>query len=202
MSVNRLLAAVAGAAAAVILLLGWLLGVSPRLAEVAAADAETAVARQQNAALEASNATLRKQLDSIDDRRAELASLLEAVPSDAATDDFVDAVEATADGSGVLLQSLTLGEGVVYGGTPAGAVAVVSGETATAPEELAGLVTMAVEITVTGDQRSAMRFVEELQTGDRLLSVTSVLSQAGPPESTTLKGYLYVLLGDAPTGDQ
>ena len=193
MSVDRLLAAAAGAGAIGILLLGWLLGVSPKLAEISAADAETATAAAQNGALEASNAALREQLESIVERRAELGELLEAVPAEAATDDFVDAVENTAVAWDVVLQSLTFAEGVSYGTTGAGTVPVAEGVSA-APEALAGLVTVEVNLTVEGDPSRAMRFVDDLQTGDRLLTVTQVTTDAGPPGMTTVRGYLYVLL--------
>ena len=201
MSVNRLLAAAAGAGAIGILLLGWLLGVSPKLAEIAAADAETATAAAQNGALEASNADLRKQLEAIGERRAELSDLTRAIPEEAASDDFVDAVERTAEGSDVTLQSLTFGEGVSYGTTGPGAVPVADTQ-ATVPEALAGLVTVEVNLTVEGDPERAMRFVDELQTGDRLLTVTQVTSDVGPPGITTVRGYLYVLLGDAIPADR
>jgi hypothetical protein len=197
MSVNRLLAAAAGAGALGILLLGWFLGVSPKLAEIAAADAETSTAASQNDALEASNADLRKQLESIGERRAELAELLEAVPADAATDDFVDDVERMAVASDVTLQSVTFGEGVTYGTTGPGAVPVADSELSTVPEALAGLVTVEVNLTVAGDPERAMHFVDELQTGDRLLAVTQVTTDAGPPGMTTVRGHLYVLLGES-----
>jgi hypothetical protein len=200
MSVNRLLAAATGAGAIGILLLGWLLGVSPKLAEIAAADADTATAAAQNAALEASNAQLREQLESIVERREDLGELLEAVPAAAETDDFVDAVERTAVASDVVLQSVTFGEGVSYGTSGAGAVPVVDTEASTVPEALAGLVTVEVNLTVAGDPERAMRFVDELQTGDRLVTVTQVTTDAGPPGMTTVRGYLYVLLGDGAAG--
>lgn len=196
MSVNRLLAAAAGAGAVGILMLGWLLGVSPKMGEIAAADAETASAAAQNAALEQSNAELREQSESIEERRADLAELLEAVPAEAATDDFVDAVERTAVASDVVLETLTLGEGVSYGTGGAGAIPAVDGAESTAPEPLAGLVTIEVSLTVAGDPEQAMHFVDELQTGDRLLTVTQVTTDAGPPGMTTVRGYLYVLLGE------
>jgi hypothetical protein len=201
MSLNRLLAAAAGAGAIGILLLGWLLGISPKLAEIATADAETAAAATQNVALEASNAALRKQQESIVDRRAELEELQEAVPADAATDDFVDDVEKTAVASDVVLQSMTFGEGVTYGTTGPGAVPVVESAASAAPEQLAGLVTVDVSLTVNGDPEQAMRFVDDLQTGDRLLTVTQVTSDAGPPGMTTVRGYLYVLLGQEAAGE-
>jgi hypothetical protein len=201
MSMNRLLAAAAGAGAIGILLLGWLLGVSPKLAEIAAADAETATAAAQNDALAASNADLRKQLESIGERRAELDELLAAVPAGAATDDFVDSVERTAVASDVTLQSITFGEGASYGTTTGpGAVPVADG-TQTAPEALQGLVTVEVNLTVEGDPKRAMQFVDELQTGDRILTVTQVTSDAGPPGMTTVRGYLYVLLGQQTPGN-
>ncbi|MFC0680723.1 hypothetical protein ACFFGH_23065 [Lysobacter korlensis] len=198
MSINRLLAAAAGAGAIGILLLGWLLGVSPKLAEIAAADAETATAAAQNAALEASNAALRKQFESIEEHRRELEALVEAVPADAATDDFVDAVENTAIASDVVLQSISFGEGVSYGAGGAGVVPVADGAAApAAPEELAGLVTVEVNLTVAGDPARAMEFVDDLQTGDRLLTVTQVITDGSAPGMTTLRGFLYVLLGEA-----
>ena len=197
MSVNRLLAAAAGAGAIGILLLGWLLGISPKLAEIAAADAEVAAAATRNAALEASNAQLREQMDSIGERRAELDSLVDAVPDEAATDDFVDAAEDMALMSDVVLQSISFGEGVTYGTGVDGAAPVVDGAAAAAPEELAGLVTVEVNLTVGGDSERAMEFVDALQTGERLLTVTQVTTAAGDTNTTTLRGYLYVLIADA-----
>src|SRR5690606_26924168 len=104
-----------------ILAAGWFLGVQPKLAETAAANAAREAAVDQNALHEAQLKQLEQDYARIDELRATVAELREAVPAHHDYSGFVAELNTIATQTGATLPKVTVGDSTWY--TPAPAVA-------------------------------------------------------------------------------
>lgn len=89
---------------------GYFLGVSPKLAAAAAADASREEIDQQNASYEQELAQLKTEYADIDARRADLASARVSVPSEAEDAEFVGELHALQESSGATVKGFTVSD--------------------------------------------------------------------------------------------
>lgn len=156
---------------AVIVAMGWFLGVSPKLAEAAIAGQQQSEAEAQNVVHEREIAVIKKQFDQLPVLKSQLAVLRTAVPDKNGMSAFIDELHAIEQQNQVSMTDFKAGDGKPY--TP------VKSTTSTAsitnplitPENF---VAIPVSVTVSGDNGNIMRFVDGVQTGDRLFLVTSL----------------------------
>jgi hypothetical protein len=188
----------------VILALGYVLGIAPKLAEAGASALQVQQAQGQNQAQQATLTQLEGQYKNIGALRAKLASLQLSVPSTADGEDFVTEINSAMKTSQTTLDTITLAEPVPFatgstaasttvttpgaGSTPTPAPTstappvAASGATsdaATAPTPVAGAsYTVAVVITVEGSPDQVFQFDNLMQTGPRLFLTTTVAFQS------------------------
>lgn len=204
MNARRIWILVGAVVAVGVLVLGWVLGVSPLLTQADAADAERATVDQVNAVELAKLAQMKEQYEGIDDLRIDLAKLRVSLPAEADTD-FVYALLNSVQGTtGAAVESITTGQAVPYGSggeeLPPAEPTTDSAEAGSAPATVPSLYTVPVTITfqgVTADQ--VLSFVSLMQTGPRLFLVTSVSGDGAG--SSTIVAYMFVLYDEnAPRG--
>lgn len=175
MNANRIISMAFGLLAVGVLAVGWLLGLAPKLAEAARADADRALVESQNALHEARLAELASQYERIDELREELDELAEFIPAEHELEDFLDQLSADAATAGVTLSQVTMGE-------PA--------STGEEPGEGAALLAIPVTVTVIGALPATLDFTHAVQQADRVFVVSSLTYSE---EGTALLGYLYVI---------
>lgn len=176
--------------AAAIFGLGWLLGISPLLAQAATADEERLVVETQNAAQEQVLAQLRADFERIDELRAELDELREEVPGRPELEDFLDQLTVAAAQTEVVITSATFAEPTGYA-TPAGGEAAAS-----ASADGVYTIGVTLELAGTGDALSA--FADAMQRGTRLFVVNGLVISAGGAGS--MAGHLFVVADPAAGG--
>ena len=111
---NRMVAFGAILLSAAIVALGWFLGVSPRLADAAAADGERQDVQSQNEGLEAQLVQLRADYERIDELRAEVGELRASIPDIADYAGFVSELNALSGSTGAAVHRLTIGDASWY----------------------------------------------------------------------------------------
>lgn len=207
---NRLWILGTVAAIAAIVLVGWLLGVSPKLTEISAATAERDSVESMNTVQAAEIATLRDKQENFDDLETQLDKVRSSIPDRVLAEDFSDAVSAAATTTASKLTGITLAEAGPWGvaAVPDGAPVAESGEGVesppipTAPE---GVYTVAVTITLEAEPASFFGVVDMLQKGPRLFLVTNLTYDYDEDKTGTIVGYLFVIVdpnAPVPTADQ
>ena len=187
-----------------ILAMGWFLGVAPKLAEAAIAGQQQSEAEAQNVVHEREIAVIKKQFDQLPALKSQLAVLRAAVPAGNGMSAFLDELHALEQQNQVSLTDFKAGDGQPY--TPVKSTTLTASTTnpLVTPDNF---VAIQVGVTVTGDDANIMRFIDGVQTGDRLFLVTSLkLDQDKAAADTTSKtqpvvaftatvsGLVYVLL--------
>lgn len=114
MDKNKLIALGAVLVIGVVIVLGWMLGISPKLAEASAADANRGDVETQNSAYESQLVDLKKQFENMDDLKDELASLRDAIPNGAQIPAFVAQLGYIADEHQVTLTEIKLSDAEAY----------------------------------------------------------------------------------------
>lgn len=188
MNVTRLVSIAMGLLAVGVLALGWFLGISPILAQAAAADAQRTSVELQNAQLAADLVSLKADFETIDEARAELEVLGEAVPANAATAQLSAQISGAASSTGAAITSLTFNNPSLYTPEAAEGAASTTGALAgTAPSGalLTRLYTMTISGTVLGTTDQVTQFLAALQGLPRLVVVTDV-RVSGPGEARTM----------------
>ena len=187
-----------------IVAMGWFLGVSPKLAEAATAGQQQSEAEAQNVVHESEIAVIKKQFDQLPALKSQLAVLRAAVPDGSGMSAFLDELHALEQQNQVTLTDFKTGDGQPY--TPVkGTVGTVSTTNPLITPD--NFVAIPVSVTVSGDNANIMRFVDGVQTGERLFLVTSLkldqdqtdtaaTKKAAPPATfkATISGLVYVLL--------
>ena len=183
---------------------GFTLGVSPKLDELSASRATRTAALAQNEVYELQLAALQREFDGLDTVQNELAELREAIPEGAALPAFVGQLEAIAGRTAVTLTEFSSADALPYAPVVPDATvpdATVPDATA-APSALVttdNFVAVPVTISVTGSFDAVLQFLEGLQNGQRLMTVTAFSSgtpSADAPNRVTgqIAGIVYVLL--------
>lgn len=215
MSRNRSVSLLIGLATAVVLLLGWFLGVSPILSQVTAANLQTRNLQTANAASSAKLEALKKQYANIGPLKAQLSDLEKSIPTDASIADFLAEINALCASTGVSLTSLTVNDALAYVAEGAGAsTGTGSGAPSPAPptasptpppgdktqsapaDSSTGLIAIPVRIVVLGEYSQVMAFSGALQTGARLMLVSTLRATASTTDSRfsgELLGNIYAL---------
>jgi Tfp pilus assembly protein PilO len=199
MSVLRIWVAGATVVSLVILGFGWLVGVSPRLAEAARADADRQGVELINAGYEATLIELQALSVRLPELQAQLTDLSAQIPTDPELSPLLGQLNALAGAAGVTLVEVTASPPVLF-----------------PPDLLAGtgvteLVALPVTIRVTGEGTTVDSFIRQVQFGLRLLLVERFdLTDDPVNASVTLQGLIFVLpkagailptdeVGDQPT---
>ena len=187
-----------------ILAMGWFLGVSLKLSEASTAGQQQSEAEAQNVVHEREIAVIKKQFDQLPALKSQLAVLRAAVPAGNGMSAFLDELHALEQQNQVSLTDFKAGDGQPY--TPVKSTTLTASTTnpLVTPDNF---VAIQVGVTVTGDDANIMRFIDGVQTGDRLFLVTSLkLDQDKAAADTTSKtqpavaftatvsGLVYVLL--------
>lgn len=219
---NRMVAFGAILLSAAIVALGWFLGVSPRLADAAAADGERQDVQSQNEGLEAQLVQLRADYERIDELRAEVSELRASIPDIADYAGFVSELNALSGSTGAAVHRLTIGDASWYAtqladapvtadpvAPPAGSASADGAAAAEAPaaESVEGpipvpidttlingsnFVAIPVTIELTADYDQSMALMTALQADKRLFLVTGF--SWGAAAAPRIEGLLYVLL--------
>ena len=156
----------------VVLMLTWLVGVSPRLTHIKEADAQTAQIEESNKKTRDQIETLRMASETIGLQKDRLRQLQRQIPDGYNQNEFIDSLNAAADGAGVSIQSVTFDEAT----------------TAEVPSEMQGtikagrLVQVPVSITANGVYDAMRGFVQAVQGINRIAvpeDVTYTLDKGG-----------------------
>lgn len=207
---------IAGAAIVILAIvgLGWMLGISPKLAEADAAAAVRENVESQNAVLEAANAVLREQFENLDELEAELEELQAELPDKPEVEAFIAYINEEALKAGVTITNIAMVEPSTYGTTEDGESAApaedaseappAEGESeAPAPEGQAEaasslstwLFSVGLGVTVQGFPEQVMAFSKGLQNSERLFLNSGVVFTSGAVGELggTVTGSLFVL---------
>jgi Tfp pilus assembly protein PilO len=186
---------------AVSIALGWVLGASPLLSAAKAADETREAAEAQNALYSQELAILKEQFEGIDDLEEQLGDLRAELPAGATLPDYINQLSTEAQQHSVTLTTITTSDAVAYASTAAevpveeaadaetstadDAVMPATEPTAAPPAAGAGMpvtsslvtadnfIAIPISLGFTGGYDSVLAFVEGLQTGTRLTSVTA-----------------------------
>lgn len=152
MNMNRLWVLGAVLLIGIVAVLGWMLGIAPKLSEAREAKAQQETVETQNTDLEAQLVTLKEQFESIDDLRDELADLRESVPSGPDMPAFVGQLGTIAEKHRVSLTQITVSDAQPYVPVIAAPAAEVppaegapAGDSAAAPVDAAAAAAAAAE---------------------------------------------------------
>ena len=205
---NRLWILGAVLASIAIVVLGWVVGISPKLAEGAAADAQRQNVDSQNLAQEQANALLKDEFAKIKTYQDELKKLQVSVPATDALDVFFDQIVADSAANGVILDNLTALEAAIYGGsvdpTAATNPDTVKPEESTAADPnapAAGLssaltgrfFTIGISLKVTGGADQVFALAKTLQAKERLFLVTDIQFTTDGEPGATMTGFIFVV---------
>lgn len=200
MSNNRIWILLAAVVSVGVIALGWFIGVSPKLDEVALADKQQLSVEAQNDLQEARVATLKEQFSRIDELKADLAKLQLALPPGDDLSTFLGQLHDLEGTSGVLLTRFTSSDAQKY-------VPVV-GSVIDPLVTVENFVTVPIGLTVEGTREQVLKFVSDLQYGKRLFLVNQLTVSEGDDtvgeedESTSkyigiITGFVYVLIDPA-----
>jgi Tfp pilus assembly protein PilO len=184
---------IAGAIAAVLVIVigGYMVGISPILGQISAASAQKTTIDQSNAVSQSKLASLKVQFASIGKLKKKLTSLRESVPEEDGASSFLDELTALSSSYGVTLTSLSLASATIYADPNAAAAATpapaADGSTAaptTTTTTSSGLILIPVNLSVSGSFDAVKGFIGAAQTGARLFFISSV-SIGGSSDSAT-----------------
>ena len=180
---------------AAILGLGWLIGLSPLLSQVAASDSERANVELANATQEATLAQMKTQHEHIDEIQVDLEKLQASISSTVDSDVIYALLAQYQGGSGAVPSLISLSEAVQYGVPVEGpeTTAAEAPASGSAPSGSLATSLYTIPVTISFSQTSldqVMAFVAAMQHGPRLFLVTSVTST---PESASITAYLFVI---------
>lgn len=195
---NRLWLLATVAAIALIVVVGWLLGINPRFAEAVTAASDRATVEALNAAQAAEIAALREQRENLADIEDELLELRQSIPATADTDSFIESLTAAAGAAGVELSRVSFATPGPWGasGTAPGAPSpdsqpgMDSPPIPTAPE---GVLTLSVGIELTGDPVAVTAVLRHLQSEPRLFLVTDFLYDRADEGKGSITGFLFII---------
>lgn len=202
---NRLFVIGAALAMVVVVFFGWTVGIQPQLAASVAAAEETKAVQANNAAQASVLSVLKKDYANIGTLKAQRDQLRREVPAGTDMSAFIDELHEAVVAHGVALGTLAVTEGQEYvapkpAGTDTAAPAGTAAPAPTAGTAPEGLVLMPIQLSVTGQYGKVLDFVQGLQTGTRLVLITTLTTA---PSSTTggagqdfvaqIGGFAYVL---------
>jgi len=175
----------------------WFLGVSPLLAAQSQAEAARATAASQNASIQSTIAVLKEQKDKIGDYEKRAGELEVAIPSDIESADFIRSLNDLATSTAVTITQISLSDAVSYVPPAATATNDEFAPTPVSDSRITGenFLLVPVTLSVSGGWNEVLAFTHGIQTGNRLMLVTSVSTTADEGTfTTTLAGAMYVLI--------
>ena len=197
----------------VIVALGWVLGIEPRLTEARVADEERATVVTLNASYEDVLVKLKKLDEDLPALSSELDSLRAALPADAQISTLLGQLNALAAESGVVLTAITAGVPAPFESADVAAETPVAAGEGEADADEAGadeagadaaaapvqagpdnFVSVPISVTAAGAAPGVLDFVQRVQFGTRLFVVdglTVIYEEASG--SVTIEGLVYVL---------
>ena len=215
MSKNRLWTLGLSAAIVVVAVFGYILGVSPIVAQTSAAEQQLSSVTTTNQSTQSRNTVLKLQFSNMASLTADFSKLSGSIPLGADMPVFLREINVLTDKAGVVLGTVTVGAGELYKSPDAAAAAPAStavipspspspsaGAAAPiAPAAPAGpssrLTLIPVQITVNGGYDAVMSFVGSVQSGERLYLVKSVAVTSSPEKPGafvgTVTGFVYAL---------
>lgn len=197
--------------------LGWLLGISPVVAQAGVADQQRASISAANQASEAKIAVLKKQFANVGKVQTQLDQLGVSVPSDPDLALFLREIDSLTNQFQVSLTNVTVSSAQKYvpavvtppattgssTATPTPSPSAAAGTTATpiAPVEPGPggrLLVVPVKIDFAGSYENVMNLIGALQSGDRLFLMVDMVvksSITGAPKAfqANLSGNVYAL---------
>lgn len=221
MDKNRLFQIGAVLAMAVIVLFGFIVGVQPQLAAAATAQENSVAARAKNAASAGALAALKQDYATLDVLKKERDALRQSIPAATDMSSFIAEIHSLEVANGVTLTAFTVTDGQAYlpakaatpaatpAASPAATPAAAAGQASSAGVNSKNFTLMPIQLTVTGQYGKVLDFVHGLQTGTRLMLVTTFSSSAvaagsSSDVSASIGGFAYVLsdrqAGSPPTG--
>lgn len=201
MTANRLWIAGTAILVAAVLALGWVLGISPKLAEASAADKTRESVDAANTISLQELASLKKQFEGIEGIRDELYELQKSIPVDADLPDFIRQLNAMGAKYGVAIESITTNDASIWT-KPEVPPTDADGkpiDISSVPDTFA---IVPIALKVSGSYAQILAFAQALQHGERLfLMGTFVVTTSGPGEDGVsvydgeIGGVVFVLEG-------
>ncbi|MBX3068527.1 MAG: type 4a pilus biogenesis protein PilO [Microbacteriaceae bacterium] len=191
--------AVAALVSVLVLVLGWFLGLSPKLAEISDANQQRETVEAGNLRQEARLAQLKKEFANIDELKEQLAEVQLGLPPGDDLPTFLGQLHQLETQSGTKLTKFTASDGQKYIPAPG---------SKTNPAVTAdNFVAITIQLTVIGTRDQVIAFVNDLQNGNRLFLVTKLsIQNEGQSSGSTeegestadytgnITGYVYVLV--------
>lgn len=174
----------------VLVALGWFLGVSPQLTAAAVAELERQNVAAQNVALRAATDALAADFAAIDELRDQLVEVEGEFPPLAEYDDFSETFLGALQAAGLVLDSAQVSLAAPL------SVDVVPDENGVVPSGT--LLKLPVTITVEGDLRAALVFIDALQRSERFTFVNVASFADGTTEPFTVVSVVYYVVSGAP----
>jgi len=228
MNMNRIWTIGFIAVIAIVAVAGWMLGISPVLAQAGAASHQAASLNATNAQTASQIAALKSQFANIGDAQTKLAELRQSIPTDADMSAFLQEINTIGATHKVALQSLTVADAVVAATTdssgsttgtststststpaptPTPTPTPAAGTTSTVtapPAPPTGLITIPVQMQFEGTFEHVMAFVKDLQNGTRLLYISDLTTATNPSSKTvtgSITGAVFAQLGSVKLPD-
>ncbi len=178
---------------AAVLLMGWFLGISPKIDEANAAETQRANVETQNAGFQQTLDQLKSDSEKIDSIKSDLKEIQLQLPPDGDLSSFLGQLHELEVMSGVQLTSFSAGEGVPFVSVPNGT------DTVTSPLVTSeNVIVIGVGLKVSGTKEQVLDFVHDLQFGKRLFLINSFSLQSGSDAeqgySGSITGFVYVLV--------
>ena len=215
MNRDRILTLALVGAIALVGILGWIVGVSPVLSQVAAADDERSSVTSTNDLNATKLVALKKQFENIGETQAKLDKLRVSIPAAPDMPTLLRTIKEFGDGQGITLKSVEVSGVTAYvapvAATPAvtpGSPAVTSTPTpspsapaasttapaATPASPSSGMHVIPIKVSVSGTYEQVMAFAGAIQSGPRLFLVTAFgLSSVKGLFTGDLTGNVYAL---------
>lgn len=215
MNRNRLWVIGVASAMIGIVVVGWLLGISPQLAAVDSTNRNRTIIINQNRVSELTLARLKQDYIGIDTLKTRIASLQVAVPASAQLSTFVTELNLLAARHKVTVKAISISDAQPYTTPPVPPTSSNSSKTVilTNPKITpTNFVVIPIQISITGVFGEVLDFVHEVQVGPRLFLVATLSSKTsttstsgvasvkkttkvGPTTvDSTIGGFVYVLL--------
>ncbi|WP_432547100.1 type 4a pilus biogenesis protein PilO [Kineococcus sp. SYSU DK004] len=183
-SKNTLWIAGTGVLALLVLVATYFLLVAPQRTEAANLATQTAQVQQSNAALEQQTALLASQAQSLDEKKLDLARIVETLPAQAELPSLLRTLDGFSAETGVVVTSVAPGTPSAYGAAAAGSSPISR---------------VPLAVTVEGSFAAAELYVKKLQADmGRFFLVTDLEVTAGSTEdasgvTATVTGDLFVV---------
>lgn len=180
-----------------VLALGYLLGVSPMLTRLSAAEQELASTEASNQAQQTTLQVMKTQYEDLESLENDLEVLRISIPGAIDSDFVYGLLDGYQQGTMTHVTAITTGEAQPYGVAVDGQPIVTEGEpAATGSAAIPNLYTVPVTITFSDTPTAlVLAYVASLQRGPRLFLVTSLASGEGENggATSTVTAFMFIL---------